>query len=138
MLGADVEVFEIDAGVATPGGVVVEVKSEADGDSRAGFVPLGDEAVEAFGGAEAVAQKIGFGGVNGVGFALVRSEFADEGEDLRNVSGCGGAEIGACCPCCDRLVFAGAGVAGLPLLAECGGRLDYGGHCGFFRRGDEA
>ncbi len=29
--GADVEVFEVDAGVAAPGGVVVEVEGEAGG-----------------------------------------------------------------------------------------------------------
>ncbi len=31
VLGADVEVFEVDAGVAAPGGVVVEVEGEACG-----------------------------------------------------------------------------------------------------------
>ena len=35
MLGADVEVFEVDAGVASPGGVVVEVEGEACGDGCA-------------------------------------------------------------------------------------------------------
>ncbi len=85
VLGADVEVFDVDAGVAAPGGVVVEVESEAGGDGCAGIGQLGDEAVEAFGGAEAVAEEVGFGGVDGVGFALVGGEVADEGEDLGDV-----------------------------------------------------
>jgi len=51
MLRVNVEVFEVDAGVAAPGGVVVEVEGEAGG----GGVDLGDDAVETFGLAEAVA-----------------------------------------------------------------------------------
>ncbi len=53
-LGEDEEVFEVDAGVAFPGGVAVEVEGEACGLS----LPLGDEAVEALVGAEAVAVEI--------------------------------------------------------------------------------
>ena len=99
VLGADVEVFDVDAGVAAPGGVVVEVESEAYGQvvscrlQVAGWRlrQLGDEAVEAFCGAEAVAEEVGFGGVDGVGFALVGGEVADEGEDLGDVGWRGGA-----------------------------------------------
>ena len=92
VLGADEEVFDVDAGVAAPGGVVVEVEGEAGGDVVAGLLQVGDEAVEAWGGAEAVAEEVGFGGVDGVGFALVGGEVADEGEDLGDVGGGGGAD----------------------------------------------
>jgi hypothetical protein len=93
MLGADVEVFEIDSGVAAPGGVVVEVEGEAGGGGSVVFGEVGDDAVEAFGFAEAVAKEIGLGGEDGVGLALVGGEVADEGEDLGDVGGCGGAEV---------------------------------------------
>jgi len=79
VLETDVEVFDVNAGVAAPGGVVVKVEGEACGDRCGGLVQLGDEAVEAFGFAEAVAEEIGLGGVDGVGFALVGGEVADEG-----------------------------------------------------------
>ena len=85
MFGADVEVFEVDASVAAPCGVAVEVESETCG----GAVDFGDDAVEAPGGAEAIAEEVGFGGKDGVGFALVGGEVADEGEDLGDVGGCG-------------------------------------------------
>jgi hypothetical protein len=60
-------------------------------------VPLGDEGVEAARGlrfvcGEAVAEEVGFGGENGVGFALVGGEVADEGEDVGDILRCGGAE----------------------------------------------
>jgi len=92
MLGSDVDVFKVDAGVAAPGGVVVEVEGEACGDGCVSVGQVGDEAVEALGFAEAVAEEVGFGGVDGVGFALVGGEVADEGEDLRDVGRGGGAE----------------------------------------------
>jgi hypothetical protein len=57
------------------------------------LVELGDEAVEAFGFAESVAEEIGLGGVDGVGLALVLGEVADEGEDLGDVGWSSGAEI---------------------------------------------
>jgi hypothetical protein len=91
MFGTDVEIFEVDACVAAPGGVVVEVEGKAGGRRGVCFRQLGDDAVEAFGFAEAVAEEIGFGGVDGVGFAFVGGEVADEGEDLRDVGGSGGA-----------------------------------------------
>ena len=40
MFRADVEVFDVDAGVAAPGGVVVEVEGEADGDRIARLVAV--------------------------------------------------------------------------------------------------
>ncbi len=43
--------------------------------------------------AEAVAEEVGFGGEDGVGFALVGGEVADELQDLRDVGGGGGAEV---------------------------------------------
>lgn len=58
-LGADEEVFEIDAGVASPGGVVVEVEGEAERSCRLQVVRcrlFGDEAVEAHWIGEAVAE----------------------------------------------------------------------------------
>src|SRR5206468_254802 len=93
MLWADIEILEVDAGVAAPGGIVVEVEGEAGGCSGVGVRQFGDDAVEAFGEPEAVAEKVGFGGVDGVGFALVGGEVADEGEDLRDVGWGGGAEV---------------------------------------------
>ena len=52
----------------------------------------GDEAVEARGGAEAVAQQVGVGGDCGGGLALVLCQLADEGEDVGDVGGGGGAD----------------------------------------------
>ncbi len=60
--GGDVEVFKTDAVVAEPGGVAGEVEGEANGMGGTGFVAFGDDAVEAGGGAEAVAEEVGFGG----------------------------------------------------------------------------
>ena len=93
VFGANEEIFNVDAGVAAPGGVVVEVEGETDGDDRAALLELGDDAIEAFGFAEAVAEKIGLRGVDGVGLALVLREVANELQNLRNVGGRGGAEI---------------------------------------------
>ncbi len=98
-LGADEEVFEVDAGVAAPGGVEGEVEGEGGGLGYSVFGPLGDEAGEDFLRAEAVAEEVGFGGYDGVGLALVGGEVADEGEDLGDVVGCGGADmeqVGSC------------------------------------------
>ena len=78
----------MDAVVGSPGGVVVEVEGEACGF----FVDVGDEAVEAGGGAEAVAEEVGFGGQDGFGFQLVGGQVADELEDLRDVGGDGWAD----------------------------------------------
>ena len=78
----------MDAVVAAPGGVVVEVEGEAGGL----LSDFGDEAVEAWGGAEAVAEEVGFGGEDGFGFALVGGEVADECEDLGDVGGGGWAD----------------------------------------------
>jgi hypothetical protein len=43
--------------------------------------------------AEAVAEQVGFGGDDGVGFALVEGEFADEAEDGGDVGGRGRADV---------------------------------------------
>jgi hypothetical protein len=96
MLGRDVEVFETDAVVAAPGGVAGEVEGEADGGGEGGSLlgPVGDERSEARSGAEAVAEEVGFGGDDGVGFAFVEGEFVDEAEDGGDVGGCGGADVG--------------------------------------------
>src|ERR1700729_914125 len=102
MLDADVEVFDVDAGVAAPGGVVVEVEGKADGGGCVGGGELGDDAVEAFGFTKAVAEQVGFSGVDGVGLALVCGEVADEGEYLGNVGRRRGAEV-------ERFVLAGCG-----------------------------
>lgn len=88
-LGADEEVFEMDASVAAPGGIEGEVEGEGGGL----VVPLGDEAGEDFLRAETVAEEVGFGGDDGVRLALVGGEVADEGEDLGDVGGGGGADI---------------------------------------------
>src|SRR6202044_2456795 len=96
VLRGHVEVFEVDARVTAPGGVVVEVEGEAGRSGGACFRYVGDDAVEAFGGAEAVAEQVGFGGEDGVGLALVGGEVADEGEDLGDVGGGSGAEVEGC------------------------------------------
>ena len=72
---------QVDARVAAPCGIVVKVEREAD--SLA--VPLGYEAVEARGGAKAVAQQVGGRGDGRGGFALVLGQLADEGEDFGDV-----------------------------------------------------
>ena len=87
--GVDEEVFEVDAVVALPGGVVVEVEGEAGGDA----FPLGEEDVKAGDGAEAVAVEVGGGGEDGVGLALVDGELADEGEDGGDVLGGGEPDV---------------------------------------------
>ena len=85
---ADVEVFDVDAVMAAPGGVVVEVEGEADWL----VFDVGYEAVEAGSGAEAVAEEVGLGGEDGFGFALVGGEVADELQDLGDVGGSGWAD----------------------------------------------
>ena len=57
-VGEDEKVLEVDAVMALPGGVVVEVEGEAGGL----VLPLSEEDVEAGDGAEAVAVEIGGGG----------------------------------------------------------------------------
>ncbi len=74
--------------VSAPGGVAGEVEGEAYGL----VVQLGDDRFEAGSGAEAVAEEVGFGGEDCVGFALVDGQLADEGEDLGDVGGFGGAD----------------------------------------------
>ena len=83
--GLDEEVFEVDAVVALPGGVVVEVEGEAGRCT----LPLGEEDVEAGDGTEAVAVEVGGGGEDGVGLALVDGELANKGEDGGDVLGGG-------------------------------------------------
>ncbi len=87
--GGDVEVFEADAVVAAPGAV----GGEEEGEAGAGAVLLCEDAAEARSGAEAVAEEVGFGGEDGVGFALVEGEFADKGEEVRDVGGGGGTDV---------------------------------------------
>ncbi len=70
-LWADEEVFEVDASVAAPCGVEGDVEGQAGGLWNFVFDPLGDEAGEDFLRAEAVAKEVGFGGLDGVGLALV-------------------------------------------------------------------
>jgi hypothetical protein len=83
--GADEEVFEVDAGVAAPGGV----EGEVEGHSCRDAVPLGNQALEDGARAEAVAEEVGFGGDGGFRGALVFGEFADEGEHFGSVGGGG-------------------------------------------------
>lgn len=89
MRGIDKEVFEMDAVVALPGGVVVEVEGEAGGLSE----PVCDEDVEAGDGAEAVAMEAGGGGEDGVGLALVDGELANKSEDDGDVLSGGEANL---------------------------------------------
>jgi hypothetical protein len=84
----DVEIFEADAVVAAPGAVT----GEEEGESGGGAITLGHDAAEARGGAEAVAQEVGFGGEDGVGLALIEGQLMDEGEDLGDVGGGGWAD----------------------------------------------
>ena len=92
-LGADEEVFEVDACVTAPSGVEGEVEGEGGGFGYSVFGPLGDEALKDRARAEAVAEEVGFGGYYGVGLALVGSEVADEGEDLGYVRRHGGTDF---------------------------------------------
>ena len=92
-LGANEEVFEVDACVAAPRGVEGKVEGEGGGLDYTGFGPLGDEAGEDFLRAEAVAEEVGFGGYDLVGLALVGGQVADESEDLGYVVGDGGADF---------------------------------------------
>jgi hypothetical protein len=89
----DVEVFEANAVVAEPGGVAGEVETEAGRYGLAVLFELGDDAMEAGGGAEAVAEQVGLGGEDGLGFALVDGQLADEAEDLGDVGRVGGADF---------------------------------------------
>jgi hypothetical protein len=78
MFRADVEVFEIHAGVAAPGGVTIKIESEACGNDSVCANQFSDDAVKAFGGPEAIAKKVGFRGEDRVWFALIRGEVANE------------------------------------------------------------
>jgi hypothetical protein len=95
-------VFDIDAGSAAPGRVVVEVESEACGEG----IEFGHQAVEAARFGEAVAEQVGGVGDGGAGLVLVFGEFTDEGEDLGDVvGGCGADDHGTWAmillgPCC--------------------------------------
>ena len=84
----DIEVFQPDAMVATPGGVAREIKSEASG--RA--VMLSDKSPETRRRPEAVAQEVCFGGDNGIRFALIEGQLVNEAEDRGNVSRRGGTD----------------------------------------------
>lgn len=92
-LGADEEVFQVDSGIAAPSGVEGKVEGHGCGFDDAAFGPFGDEAVEDWTGAEAVAQEVFSGGNSGLWLALVLGEFADEGEHLRNVGWCRGTNV---------------------------------------------
>ena len=72
--------------VAAPGGVAGEEEREAGG--RA--VDVGNEGAEARGGAEAVAEEIGFGSDDGLGLALVEGELADEAKESGTSAGVAG------------------------------------------------
>ena len=89
----NVKVFDMNTSVAAPSGVVMKVKRKAHRSGRVGFAQFCDEAVEAFCGAKAVAEKIGLGGVDRVGFPFILGELADEGEHLWNVGGRRGTEV---------------------------------------------
>ena len=81
----DIEIFQIDAGTALPSGVVIEVQGEPGGL----VVPFRDDAVKTRLRPETVAEKIGFGGANGVRLALIFSQFPYEREDEWDVGGFG-------------------------------------------------
>ena len=91
--GTDEEVFEVDSGVAAPGGVEREVERHGGGTGYAVFGPLGDEALEERAGAEAIAEEIGGGSDGGLGVKLIGGELADEGEHLGDVGGGGFADM---------------------------------------------
>ncbi len=98
----DEEVFEVDAVMALPGGVVVEVEGEAGGLSE----PVGEEDVEAGDGAEAVAVEVGGGGEDGFGLTLVDGELVNEAKDGGDVASGGEADLEG------RSGHGGASVAG--------------------------
>ena len=55
-------------------------------------VPIDDEHMKFWIGAEAIAEDVGLGGDDGVGLALVLGERADEAQDQRGVGGLGIAD----------------------------------------------
>ncbi len=87
--GQHEQIFQVDAGAAPPGGVVVEVEGKAGRFAVRGF---GDQALEAGVLAEAVAQQVGLGGLNCVGLPLISGESADQIQNQRNVGGSSSAD----------------------------------------------
>jgi hypothetical protein len=86
-LRANEEVFEVNSGVPAPGGVEGDVESHCGGTSHTVLRPFRDEALKDWPRTEAVAEQVFGSGDGGLGLALVLSQFADEGEHLRNVRG---------------------------------------------------
>src|SRR5207249_6083159 len=76
------EVFQVQAGAAEPGGVVIEEQGEAGGLP----IPLRDEDAELGFGAEAVSREVRLRRGHGLRLALVGGEFADELEDQLDVA----------------------------------------------------
>ena len=76
------EIFQMQAGAAEPGGVVIEEEREAGGPS----VPLCDDDAELGFGAEAVSRQVRLCRGHGLRLALVGGEFADELEDQLDVA----------------------------------------------------
>ena len=87
--GGDVDVFEAQPVVTAPGAVAGEEK----GETRRSLIQLGDDAAKAWRGVKAIAQEVGFGGEDGIRFALVQGKLADEAQDDGNVLGGGRADV---------------------------------------------
>ena len=86
--GEDEEVFEVEAGAGTEGGVIVEEEGEAYGEA----VGFGEEGFGVGPGAEEGFGEVGLGGYAGVGEVLVGGELLDEIEDDGEVGGGGGSD----------------------------------------------
>lgn len=81
-LWKDEEVFKVETGSAEPGGVVEEIERK----SGRGAVVLRYKAEIERVSPESIPQQVGFGGNDGVGFALVGGECTDKCKDQRNIS----------------------------------------------------
>src|SRR5437879_11043312 len=83
------EVLQVQAGVAEPGGVVIEEQGEAGGPS----IPLCDDDAELGFGAEAVSRQVALRRRHRLRLALVGGELADELEDQLEVTRSGRPDV---------------------------------------------
>lgn len=87
--GSDVDVFQANAVMAAPGGIGGEVEGEAGRDS----VVVGNDGGESGRLSPAVAQKVGLGGDDRIGFAFKLGELSDEAENGGDVVGRSGPYV---------------------------------------------
>lgn len=87
--GSHEDIFQAEAVMAAPG----TVAGEEEGEAGRSLIQLSDHAAKAWDRAEAVAQQVGFGGEDGVRFALIQGELANEAQDRVDVLGGGGTDV---------------------------------------------